>query len=189
MRFADSASKADYNHGMIVVTLLLALTADPCVSGVAVGKRPGPYSFLVATGPERGKQTCYICEQTDKPAVVVFSRSLDDRLGTLLAAFDKEIPKRSKSGFKVWMTHLTAKAELEVLAKWSQTQGLKNIPVGAFEDIDGPPSYTLHAEAEVTVLIFTKEKVVANFAYRKREWTDDAVKAIVAGLEKLDESK
>ena len=61
------------------LALTLALTlraADPCVSGVPVGKRPGPYSFLVATGPQRGQQTCYICEQHEgnKPAAVVFAR-------------------------------------------------------------------------------------------------------------------
>ena len=70
------------------LTLTLALTlsaADPCVSGIPVGKRPGPYSFLVATGPQRGQQTCYICEQHEggKPAAVVFARSLSDPLGKL----------------------------------------------------------------------------------------------------------
>src|SRR5687767_10658002 len=61
--------------------LCLALTltptlgaADPCVSGLPAGKRPGPYSFLVATGPQRGQQTCYVCEQHEgnKPGVIVF---------------------------------------------------------------------------------------------------------------------
>ena len=55
-----------------MTALALALTlaaADPCVSGVPVGGRPGPYSFLVATGPQRGQPTCYICEQDKKPTL------------------------------------------------------------------------------------------------------------------------
>ena len=71
----------------LTLTLTLALRGeDPCVSGVPVGKRPGPYSFLVATGKERGQQTCYICEQHEgnKPAAVVFARSTSDPLGKLL---------------------------------------------------------------------------------------------------------
>ena len=65
---------------------LLALTAatpadDPCVSGLKEGQRPGPYTFHVATGPQRGQLTCYVCDQGDKPAVIVFARTLVEPLG------------------------------------------------------------------------------------------------------------
>jgi hypothetical protein len=168
---------------MIATLLLTAFLADPCVSGVPVGKRPGPYSFLVATGPERGKATCFICEQAEKPAAVVFHRSLSDPLGKLLAGLDAETPKRP--GFKVWATQLTAKADLDALAAWGAKQGLKGVPLGAFEDVDGPPAYALHADADVTVLLFVKEKVVANFAFRTGELTDDAVAGVLKALPKL----
>lgn len=166
-----------------------AFAADPCVSGVPVGKRPGPYSFLVATGPERGKQTCYICDQEKKPAAVVFARKLTPELGKLLAALDAEVVARKDSGFKAWMTHLTDKADLDGLAKWAKESGLKNSPVGAFEDADGPPAYTLHADAEVTVMLFVKEKVVANFAFRAGELTADATATVKKAVPKLFEAK
>src|SRR5947208_173946 len=143
--------------------LSLARAGDPCVSGVPVGKRPGPYSFLVATGPERGKPTCFICEQADKPTAVVFARTLSAPLGKLLGKLDAEAAARKDKGFKVWMTHVTETADLDALAKWAQKQGLKDCPVGAFEDPDGPPAYKLHKDADVTVLLFVKQKVVANF--------------------------
>src|SRR5438067_13536926 len=104
---------------VLTLTLTLSLrAADPCVSGVPVGKRPGPYSFLVATGPERGKPTCYICEQHEgnKPAAVVFARSLSDPLGKLLAGLDGAGAAKKDAGFKVWMTHLAATADLDALA-------------------------------------------------------------------------
>lgn len=169
----------------LTLAIGLMMGADPCVSGVPVGKRPGPYSFLVATGPQRGQQTCYICEQAEKPAVVVFARTLNEPLAKLLAAIDTEGMKKKETGFKVWLTQLTAKADLNAIAKFGQTKGLKNVPMGAFEDVDGPPAYKLTAEADVTVLLFVKEKVVANFAYRKGELTDDAVKAILAKMPDL----
>src|SRR3990170_340988 len=93
----------------LLTLLLLAsplVSADPCVSGVPVGKRPGPYSFLVATGPQRGQQTCYVCEQADKPTAVVFARTLSDPLGKLLRALDAEATARKDAGFKAWATHL-----------------------------------------------------------------------------------
>ena len=163
--------------------------AEPCVSGVPVGKRPGPYSFLVATGPERGRQTCFICEQADKPTAVVFARSLSDPLGKLLARLDKESAARKDAGFKAWMTLLAEKADLDQLAKWSQRQGLKEVPVGAFEDPDGPPAYTLAADADVTVLLFVKEKVVANYAFRKGELTEETIGEVMTKLPKLFERK
>ena len=164
--------------------MLLPMLADaaPVVSGVAVGQRPGPYSFLVATGPERGKPTCYICEQGEKPTAVVFVRSLTEPVGKLLAKLDAEMGTRKESGFKAWLTQLTPKADLEELAKWSKSQGIKNAPVGAFEDVDGPPSYKLHNDAEVTVLLFVKEKVVANFAYRPGEFTEKQIPEVLKTL-------
>lgn len=174
-----------------MTTLFLAyvLLADPCVSGVPVGKRPGPYSFLIATGPERGKQSCFICEQENKPTAVVFARNLTAPLGKLLAALDAEVPKRKDAGFKVWMTQLADKADLNGLAKWAQTQGLKSVPVGTYEDPDGPPAYKLSAEADVTVLLFVNEKVVANFAFRPGELTEDAIRDVGKRLPLLFEKK
>ncbi len=176
-------------HTLLALLLLScpALAADPCVSGVPVGKRPGPYSFLVATGTETGKQTCYICEQADKPTAVVFARKLSDPLGKLLAALDAETTARKESGFKAWMTQLTAKADLDTLSGWTKKQGLKNVPVGGFEDTDGPPAYKLHADADVTVLLFVKEKVVANFAFRDGELTAEKVKDVLKTVPKLFE--
>lgn len=174
----------------IIAFLLLAsplVAADPCVSGVPVGKRPGPYSFLVATGPQKGQQTCYICEQGDKPTAVVFARKLSDPLGKLLTGLDAETAARKESGFKAWMTQLTPTADLDKLSDWAKKQGVKSAAVGGFEDADGPPAYKLHADADVTVLLFVKQKVVANFAFRDGELTDERVKEVLTSLPKLFE--
>jgi hypothetical protein len=156
--------------------------AEPVTSGVAVGKRPGPYSFLVATGPHRGQPTCFICDQADKPATVVFARSLSPALGKLMVKLDEA--GTTRADFKAWMTLLTPKADLDALAKWSREAGVK-AAVGAFEDADGPPAYTLHVEADVTVLVFVKQKVTANFAIRKDELTDDTTAAILKAVGEL----
>jgi hypothetical protein len=87
------------------------------------------------------------------------------------------------------MTQLAEKADLDVLAKWAQKQGLKSVPVGAFEDADGPPSYKLHKDADVTVLLFTKQKVVANFAFRAGELTDKQIDESVKAVPQLFEKK
>ncbi len=174
----------------LTLTVALALpAAEPCESGVPVGKRPGPYSFLVATGPQRGQQTCYICEQheTNKPAAVVFARNLSDSLGKLLTKLEAAgaVPAAKDSGYKVWCTQLAEKADLDALAKWAQKQGLKTAPVGAYEDADGPPSYRLNKDADVTVMLFSKQKVVANFAFRANELTDKQIDEVVKATPQL----
>src|SRR5262245_16796797 len=174
----------------LTLTLTLALRADePCVSGVPVGKRPGPYSFLVATGPQRGQQTCYICEQheNNKPAAVVFARTMSDPLGKLLAKLEAAGVNAKDSGYEVWCTQLANSADLDALAKWAQKQGLKAVPVGAFEDVDGPPSYKLSKDADVTVLLFTKQKVTANFAFRSGELTEKEIETVVKAVPQLFE--
>ena len=161
--------------------LSFAVAADPL--------KPGPYSFLVATGPERGKPTCFVCEQEDKPTAVVFARTLSDPLAKLLARLDEETAAKKDAGFKAWMTHLTPTADLDGLAKWSQKQGLKAVPVGAFEDADGPPAYRLAADADVTVVLFVKRKIVARFAFKPGELTPSAVDEVAKALPKLDPAK
>ncbi|QDU22567.1 hypothetical protein [Urbifossiella limnaea] len=164
-----------------------AVAADPVQSGIPVGKRPGPYSFLVATGPQRGQPTCYVCEQHEggKPAAVVFARSLSDPLGKLLTKLDAAGAGKDATGYKVWMTQVTPTADLDGLAAWSQKQGLKGVPVGAFEGPDGPPAYRLNPDADVTVMLFVKTQVVANFAFRKGELTDKVVEQVVAATPQL----
>ena len=172
----------------LALALTLALSAaPPPESGTPVGKRPGPYSFLVATGPQRGQQTCYICEQHDgnKPAAVVFARSTSDSLGKLMARLDAEGIANKDAGCKVWLTLLAEKADLDALAKWAQKQGIKSAPVGAFEDADGPPAYKLAKDADVTVMLFVKEKVVANFAFRAGELDEAAIAEVVKSVPKL----
>ena len=172
--------------GLLPVLVAATVTAaDPCESGVPVGQRPGPYSFLIATGPERGQLTCYVCEQEDKPTAVVFARSLSAPLGTLLQKFDAIAADKADTGFKAWMTRTTESADLDALAAWSQDQGLKAVPVGAFEDPAGPPAYLLADDAEVTVLLFVNRKVVGNFAYREGEFDKDAVVDVLKSVPKL----
>lgn len=178
--------------GLSIFLALPSRADDPCISGIPVGKRPGPYSFLVATGAQRGQLTCYICEQHEgnKPAAVVFARTPTDQLAKLLSRLDAAGAKDgATSGYRVWMTLLADRADLDGLAKWAQKQGLKNVPVGTYEDADGPPSYKLHKDAELTVLLFAKQKVIANYAFRAGELTNQQIDTIVKAVPQLFEKK
>ncbi len=167
-----------------------AVVAGPCVSGLTPGQKPGPYSSVVSVGKERGQTHCFICETEDRPAVVIFARSLDDSLAKLARGLDKALVDHKASDFRAWMTFVNADQtnyDPKVVA-WSKKQAIRSVPLSVFEDADGPPSYKLSRDADVTVLVFVKQKVVANFAFRAGELSDeriaDVLKAVVAVAEK-----
>lgn len=176
----------------LAALLLLAAMAvaeeNPCVSGLKPGQRPGPYSFHVATGPQRGTATCYVCETADKPAAIVFARTLSDPLGKLTAKLDQAVADAKVPELKGWLTLLAdakhADAEAKLVA-WGRKHAVKAMPLGAFDDPVGPPSYRLARDADVTVLLCVKQKVVANFAFRGGELTDAKVDEVVKGIDKL----
>ena len=175
--------------GLVLVASSIS-GAEPCVSGPQTGQRPGPYSFLVASGPQRGQQTCYVCETAEKPGVIVFARALSEPLTKILVKCDDAVIAQPKDAMKAWATILGEKTvSLEALGKWTKQAGLKNVPTGIFDDEVGPPSYRLAADAEVTVLLFVDKKVVANFAFRTGEVNEEALKKISTALKNLTSKK
>ena len=70
------------------------------------------------------------------------------------------------------------------VVKWAQKHAI-TIPCAVFEDTVGPPTYLLAKEADVTVLLSVKQKVVANFAFRAGELNDAAIAEIVQAIPKI----
>ncbi|CAN5606315.1 hypothetical protein BH10PLA2_BH10PLA2_39300 [soil metagenome] len=156
----------------------------PCTSGPTHGQRTGPYAAIISTGPERGRSHCYICETGEKPAVIVFARSLSKELGPLAEKVDKAMAEHKAADLRGWMTFLKGdqlKFDPQVV-NFAKEHSLGRIPIGIFEDEGGPPSYRLTRDADITVLVCKKQKVEVNFAFRSGELTparlNDIVKAI-----------
>jgi hypothetical protein len=176
---------------LLVAACLLASVAvadEPFASGLKVGQRPMPYSFILATGPNRGTAFCYICDTEDKPAAIVFARTLSEPLGKLAAHLDQAVADAKLPEFRAWLTLLddgkSPTAEKALIA-WGQKHALRNLPLGIFEDPVGPPAYRLHKDADVTVVLFVKQKAVTNYAFKAGELTDAKAAEIVKSLDKL----
>lgn len=160
---------------------------NPCVSGMAVGGKPGPYTFHVATGPQRGQLTCYICETGQRPAVIVFARSMSEPLAKLVKGLDKALADHKAQELRAWVTFLSDdQTGLDPkLVAWAKKHAVRAVPLGVFEDGGGPPTYKLAKDADVTVLLFVKRKVVSDFAFRAGELTDAKADEVLKGLPKL----
>jgi hypothetical protein len=146
---------------------------------------------LVATGEHRGQSYCYICETEDRPAVVVFARSLSDPLGKLVGQLDRAVRDHKKEDLRAWVTFLSDNqvAFDPQVVRWAEQHAVGSLPLGVFEDRDGPPSYRLARDADVTVLLFVKRQVVANFAFRAGELNDERGAEVLKALPKILASK
>jgi hypothetical protein len=161
--------------------------ADPCVSGLQPGQRPGPYSFLVSVGPQRGTPHCFICETENRPAVIVFARTPGEPLGKLVRGLDRALLDHKAADLRSWVTFLNDDQltfDPEVVA-WARKQAVRNVALGIFEDIKGPPAYKLNRDADVTVLLSVNQKVVANFAFRSGELTEARVDEVLKALPRI----
>lgn len=167
------------------------VAADPCKSGPQPNQRPGPYSALVSVGKERGTQHCYICESADKPVVIVFARTLHEPLGKLVKQLDGAVKEHKSSNLRGWVTILgDDQTKMDrLVVKWAQQHAISNVPCAVFEDTVGPPAYLLAKEADVTVILSVKQKVVANFAYRAGELNDGAIADVVKSIPKIVDVK
>src|SRR6266576_1593202 len=162
----------------------LLFAEAPLVSGLKSGQRPGPYSAVVCTGPERGKLHCYICEAADRPVVIVMARKTSDALGKLAQGVDQALTTHKMAELRGWVTifHDDQSAIDAQVVQWGKTHGLSNLPLAVFEDNDGPPAYRVEKDAEVTVLLSVKQKVVKNFSFRAGELNDQRVKEVLNAL-------
>lgn len=175
----------------IVLSCVSFIYADPCKSGLAPDQRPGPYSSLVCVGPQRGQQHCFICEAGDKPVVIVFARDLSDPLGKLGAKLETALRDHKEAELKAWLTFLAddqTKMDPKIV-KWARQHAVNNVSCAVFEDTAGPPAYLLAKEADVTVLLAVKQKVVANFAFRAGELNEAKIGEIVQAVGKMVEVK
>ena len=92
-----------------------------------------------------------------------------------------------KAGLRGWVTFLS-NDQLGLdpkVVQWGQKHAIRSLPLGVFEDVGGPPSYRLARDADVTVLLFVKQKVVANFAFRAGELGDEKTAEVMKALPRI----
>jgi hypothetical protein len=182
-------------RGLLIVATCAVVckvqAGEPCVSGLTPGQKPGPYSAIVAVGTERGQSHCFICDTAEHPAVVIFARHLDDPLAKLVAGVDKLLADNKKAELRGWVTflHEDQTAFDPQVVDWAKKHAIRNVPMAVFEDPVGPPTYKLSRDADVTIILFTKHKVVNNFAFRSGELTDERIADVLKAVPGLIEAE
>jgi hypothetical protein len=116
--------------------------------------------------------------------VCVFARKTSESLTSLVKQIDEKIGENRK--LKSFVVIMPKKGENPAadLRKLAQEADVKHVPLTIGESPNGPPDYEISRNADVTVLMWTGQKVKVNHAY-KGELTDSDVRAIVADIPKF----
>lgn len=85
--------------------------------------------------------------------------------------------------FVVLMNGDSSAAESQLKALHEKL-GLKKLILTVSSE-QGPPKYKIAKDAEVTVLLYTKRKVVKNFAYGKDQLNEKGVDEIVSSVKDI----
>ncbi len=123
--------------------------------------------------------------------MIVFARSLSDPLGKLTAGLDEVLRAYKASELRAWVTFLgqDPAAADPLVVQWGKKHAVRGVPLAIFADPVGPPSYRLHRDADVTVLLSVKQKVVRNFAFRTGELTDERITDVLKAISDIIEPK
>jgi hypothetical protein len=196
-----------------VLLLPLAVRAQDAVkSGLpkdAVLK--APFHAYTVNGPnEPGRHHCLICEYGLDPVVLIFAREHPDgnygALPELLQRLEKAGERYQDSFLRPCVVFLSAEAQSSVagpklaepaaIVKQAQARDeliarlkersdkLKHVVIAIYPD-DGPEGYGLAKDADVTILLYVRHRVVHNYAYRTGGLTEKAVDEILKGVDEL----
>jgi hypothetical protein len=148
---------------------------------------PGPNRSypLNINGPTPDEKQCLVCRNGNNPVVMVFAREPNDALVSLIKKVDGATVKhadKKMGSFAVFCNDSEALAgKLKDLAK---KENLKAF-VLAIDNPSGPTPYNVAKDADVTVVLYNKSKVIANFAFKKGELRDTDVQRIVSEVSKI----
>jgi hypothetical protein len=166
----------------------LPVAAQDLKSGPQAGTPiPGSFHPINVTGPAAGKRNCLVEMYGSRPVAIIFAREITEPLVSLLKKIDIANASNKKMGsFAVFLTDDdNAMARLTKLAE----EGGINTCVLSIDNPSGPSAYRLSKEAEVTVILYEKHKVQANFALRKGELDGVAIERVMNELNRLAADK
>jgi hypothetical protein len=172
--------------GALLAFGFAAAAAEPVASGPQPGEKvPGPFKPLNVTGSDAGKEECLYCKNGSKPVVMVFTRELTPGVVALIKKLDAATAANTEADLATCVIVLSDDKQLpQALAKWAQTEKVANTVLATYAST-GPAKYHLANDAAVTVLLYAKQTVKANHAFRAGELKETSVDALLSDFGKI----
>jgi hypothetical protein len=196
-----------------VLTGLAGIT--PALAQEKSGPQPGqflPTSFAPynVNGTSKGLHHSLVCEYGLRPTVMVFVRERpagkDDAVFDLLKKLDESLAKYQAEGLAAFVVYLSPDAQSsitnekaeevdKVLEEEERREKLKArmAPVGeqfkrlivCLYPAEGHRGYELSPKTEVTVVLYDRLKVEANYTFPMGQFNAQSVEQVMQGVEKL----
>lgn len=157
-------------------------------SGPQVGENGRPKAFfpLNINGPTPDEKQCLVCRNGNNPVAMIFARDPSNKvLVELISKLDAETVKNADKKMGSFAIFCSDSESLGTTLKDVAKSNKLKAFVLAIDDVKGPEPYKIAKDADVTVVLYTKSKVVANYAFRKGEMKSSDVEKIVADVAKI----
>ncbi|MBM4022129.1 MAG: hypothetical protein FJ284_07795 [Planctomycetes bacterium] len=171
----------------VIVCGIVAAAQAEVTSGPQVGDTVGAFTVTKVTGnPDDGvadgKTLCYRCKMGQRPVVMVFARSADEKFAKFLKKLEGELEEHAGDKLTAFVNMIGTDADSlkKSAADFVAKHGIKRVAFVVPEDAaNGPPEFKIAPDADVTVVCYKGGQVKANHAIAKGGLSDDKIGAIV----------
>lgn len=174
---------------LCVLSLPTALlrAEDPVFSGPQIDEKLPAFKAIRVVGEEKGQEFDIVSEAGDKPLVLVFFHKLTRPAFGMTRSLLEYTQAREKKGLHTAVIFLSD--DPNETQKMGAIQYFpQDAHVGVSTDgIEGPGSYGLNRNMELTILVGEKGKVTANFALVQPSLPSDGPKILKAIADLLGE--
>lgn len=122
---------------------------------------------------------------------MIFARGVSDPLTSLVKKLDEATAKNAKAKMGSFVIFLNDEESLpDRLKALAEKEGIKKCVLAVDNGSPtGPKGYDIAKEADVTVVLYNKRKVAANYAFKKGELNTPAIDKILEDVPKILPSK
>jgi hypothetical protein len=119
------------------------------------------------------------------PVVLVFARDLTEPLTRLIEGLNSRLAELKSAKARAIVVFLSNDGGLEKdLQEFATREGIKKVALAIMEP-PGPKYYKLSREADVTVLLYNRQKVVVNHAFRKNGLNEKSREQVLKDVLKI----
>ena len=116
---------------------------------------------------------------------MIFAREVSDSLTSLVKKIDKATGENSKAKMGSFVVFCSDDESLaDKLKELAKKEGLDQC-VLSIDNPSGPTKYKVAKDADITVVLYNKQTVKANYAFKKGELKDADVEKIVSDIPKI----
>ena len=117
---------------------------------------------------------------------MIFAREISDNLTSLVKKLDTCTGKHKDAKMGSFVVFVGADEEVEKKVKeLADKEELKHVVLSTDSAESGPAKYEVAKDADITVVLYTKQEVKSNYAFKKGGLKKEAIDKIIEDVKKI----